>query len=138
MPVTKRLANRLSSMLRTSVLALFVLGMIVQPVLVSMSELHALSHATIEHGLVENGTLAHQSQVEHSNKMASGTDEQGSSGALHALHHFAHCCGSFTAIMSVGFVLPSPPAASGLLAAGESQARTNTLELAPFRPPITA
>lgn len=138
MPVTKRLANRLSSMLRTSVLALFVLGMVVQPVAVSMGELHVLAHDTIEHGLVENGMVAHQSHVEHSNKLASGTDEDGSSGALHALHHFAHCCGSFTVIMAVGFVLPSPPVASGLLAAGESQARTNTLELAPFRPPITA
>ncbi|MGV8922993.1 MAG: hypothetical protein ACOH1L_06550 [Thermomonas sp.] len=120
-------------MLRTSVLALFVLGTVVQPVAVSMSEIHALSHESIEHGLV-----AHQSLVEHSNVVASGVDEDGSSGALHALHHFAHCCGSFTAIMTAGFDLPLPPVAGGLLAAGESQARTNTLELAPYRPPITA
>lgn len=132
-----RLANVLLSALRTSVLALFMLGVVVQPVAVSMSEIHAFAHDMIDHDLAEHGLVAEQSLASQAN-VANVADENGASGALHALHHFAHCCGSFTAIMAIGFNLPSPPVASGLLAAGESQARTNTLELAPFRPPITA
>lgn len=138
--MTNRLANRLLSVLRASVLALFVLGVVVQPVAASMSEIHELSHETIKHGLAEHGLDAHQSLAEHSSASTSDTVavEDGASEALHALHHFAHCCGSFTGIMTARLDVPLPPVASRLMAVSESPARTNRLELAPFRPPITA
>lgn len=124
----KRLANRLLSSLRTLVLALFVLGVVVQPVAASMSEIHELSHDLVEH----------QTLAEHLKASASDADEDDAPGRLHALHHFSHCCGQLTAIMALPFQLALSPAASGLLATGESQARADTRVLAPFRPPITA
>lgn len=123
-----RIAKRLLSPLRTFVLALFVLGVIVQPVVASMSEIHELSHEP----------TGHQMLAEHLDPTEDDDGDAGSPGALHALHHFVHCCGQFTAIMTVAFDSPLPLAASGLLATGESQARSDTRALAPFRPPIAA
>lgn len=128
MSMTKRLANQLLSSLRTLVLALFVLGVIVQPVAASMSEIHELSHDPVEH----------QTLAEHLNVSASENDEDGAPGRLHVLHHFAHCCGQFTGIVAVTVELQLPPALSGLLLTGESLARSDSRALAPFRPPITA
>ncbi|MEO6226364.1 MAG: DUF2946 family protein [Thermomonas sp.] len=128
MSMTKHLANRLLSSLRTLVLALFVLGVVVQPVAASVSEIHELSHDPVEF----------QTLAEHLDLPASDADEGGGSEPLHALHHFAHCCGQFTAIITAVFELPLPPATDRLLVVGKSQMPIYTRALAPYRPPITA
>lgn len=118
---------RPSSVFRTLVLTLFVLGMVLQPVVVSMSEIHAFSH----------DPSGHQALAEHLRIPASGSDQDDGSGTSRVLHHFAHCCAQSAAMVPAAFVMSVPLVTSGALALGDTQTRTDTRTRAPFRPPIT-
>jgi hypothetical protein len=107
---------------RGLMLAVLALGVLVQPVLGSVSELHALTHdAAGTHG--SDATLT--------------AGEDGSAGTLHVVHHFAHCCGHAMPMATAPMVLPR-------ICHTESAHLTDWRfvpsgrGLAPFRPPITA
>ena len=101
-------------------LAALALSLILQPVLASVGELHALSHdaATPHDGTMDTGS----------------TDEEGA-GTLHVIHHLAHCCGHVVVfpvapMMAIAISHNEPVDLPGIppVAGGRW--------LAPFRPPI--
>ena len=115
---------------------LLVLGlacvMALQPVLATMGEIHELSHGLVESHLHDADHASVADEV-----VAQGERDDGAAGALHALHHFAHCCGHSVVIPPVlgvpAAIAPDVP----LLALSVHQVTASPL-LAPFRPPIQA
>lgn len=126
-----RIRRHRRTLLRWLTCLSLMLALIVQPTLAAVGELHELSHgleeahlATGAHGTITAEIAAHQE----------GGDR--AAGALHVVHHFAHCCGQtaapvlgalpdFNALPPVRLPvdrLATPPAAAPLLP--------------PFRPPI--
>jgi hypothetical protein len=124
--------HRLPLALRVFVLGLLALGLLMKPVLASIGELHELAHdPTGTHALAGHG--------DHVSGVSQDEDPQGERGldSLHALIHFAHCCGqSSLASLPAIEVLAAPPSADVLLMS-EPQVLSQTLSIAPFRPPIT-
>lgn len=129
---------RLSVALRVFVLGLLALGLVMKPVLASLGELHELAHdPTGIHALADHGDHASEVSQDEITYDESRQDERGSD-ALHALIHFAHCCGqsSLTALPAIA-AIAAPPVADALLMP-EPQILPQALVLAPFRPPIAA
>ncbi|CAI8799799.1 MULTISPECIES: hypothetical protein [Gammaproteobacteria] len=107
---------------RWLMLAILALGLVVQPILGSVSELHELTHDVAgTHGSEET--------------LTAGEDD--TAGALHVVHHFAHCCGHAvpTAAAPVVFSQISHIEPTSLTA---SRRVPSGRWLAPFRPPIAA
>lgn len=107
---------------RWLILVGLALGLILQPVLGSVGELHELTHgAASAHGAIE----------------ADMPDSDGDgAGALHQLHHLAHCCGHAVmapqtdlALVEVCHQEPRNLVDTSVVSSGNW--------LAPFRPPIT-
>lgn len=111
------------SLNRWLMLAVLALGVILQPVLASASELHEFTHdAASQHGAVET----------------EAPEEEGdSAGTLHVMHHFAHCCGHVLASSTTPLVLAEISHSEPVKLA-DSQFVPSGLRLAPFRPPIAA
>ncbi|KAF1684969.1 hypothetical protein B1992_13700 [Pseudoxanthomonas broegbernensis] len=112
---------------------LLVLGLLARPVLGSVGEVHELAHE-------DAAAHAHASAVDGPSHGAGHADdgERGTAGLLHALLHFAHCCGQVPALPSAAptpalawtaAVAPRPLDHGGLPSAPV---------LTPFRPPISA
>lgn len=117
--ITRRL---LRPLLRWLMLAGLLLGLAWQPVLAAASELHNLTHETIS---------------SHGNANTDVPDDEGRAGVLHALHHFAHCCGQAALadaapLMLAGIGHDAPARATG------ADRVPNGASHAPFRPPIQA
>lgn len=134
-----RSRHPLPSVLRMFVLGLLVLGMAVMPVLASLGEIHELahdgygSHAMATHGDHHDITAdSHDEPV----KDADGEDGQGTD-PLHALLHFAHCCGQQSLTASVPMPVLARLEPSAALLMPDAQVRPRSPVLAPFRPPIT-
>lgn len=125
--------RRLPLALRVFVLGMLALGLMMKPVLTSIGELHELAHDP-------SGTHAVAGHAEHVLDASQDEDEQDASGsaALHALIHFAHCCGqsSLASLPAIAF-MAAPPCADAVVMP-EPQVLLHALSLAPFRPPITA
>lgn len=122
---------------RMIVLALLVLGMVLQPVLAAVGEYHDIEHdrpGTHAHAL-------HASDVpgDPGQQSGTGTDvpPDDDEPALHVLLHFAHCCGA-TAAMLAGGPVNDPLQGSDAVVAVEPQAPRQRPLQAPFKPPITA
>jgi hypothetical protein len=100
-----------------------VLGLILQPILASIGELHEITHeaASAHHAL--------------SSDVAEG--DAGDAETLHQVHQFAHCCGHVV-------MAPSAPMAVAQIGHDEPRALADPPQvpsrqsLAPFRPPNTA
>lgn len=100
-----------------------VLGLMLQPVLASIGELHELTHeaASAHHAL--------------SSDIAEG--DSGDAETLHQVHQFAHCCGHVV-------MAPSAPMAVAQIGHDEPRALADPSQapsrqsLAPFRPPNRA
>lgn len=137
-------------LLRLAVFALFAIGLALQPLLASIGELHELvAHAATEHAhfdvaptAAEQHAPAIDGAAEFTRAAASAasgdTAATSSPDALHALLHFAHCCGHTPAFaLSAPIVVPLPIAA--LLPIMHASARVDRgRALTPFRPPIAA
>lgn len=114
-----------SLLTRWLMVAGLMLGLLVQPVVGQIGELHALTHdGGIPHGLTNIDA-------------PDGNDgENGDAGILHQSHHFAHCC---------AHVVMAPQSTLALaevhLSEPRSLAKPSPIPggrwLAPFRPPIT-
>ena len=131
--MSSRQRPRLPLPLRVFVLALFALGLVLQPVLASWGELHELAHD-------KAGTHAHVDHSDNVNDELSASDKSdpGRSGMLHALMHLAHCCGPSTVTLTSAMrAMPVAPGVT-ILALAESQRPLQPRALAPFRPPISA
>lgn len=102
----RRLRHRRFALLRISMVLLLALGMTMQPVLAALGEGHELA----AHG---------QSAMDHSghtlpHDAADTPSEQGHAGdPLHALLHYAHCCGTTVGIAGAMLSLPMPAWRSG-------------------------
>ena len=130
--MSSRHRPRLPLPLRVFVLALFALGLALQPVLASLGGLHELAHD-------QAGAHAHADPSDDGNDESGAAEsvDPDRSGVLHTLMHFAHCCGSSTAALTAG--LRVLPVALGAVtpALAESQIPLQSRALAPFRPPIS-
>lgn len=128
-----RIRRHRRTLLRWLTCLSLVLALIVQPTLAAVGELHELGHgleeahlATAECGSVSAEIAAHQENGDHA------------AGALHVVHHFAHCCGQ-TAAPALGSLLDfNAPPPTRLAADWLITRPTSAPVLAPFRPPIAA
>jgi hypothetical protein len=120
-------------------LGLLALGMALMPVVASVGEIHELAHeGSGSHPMATHGDHHDAADDSHSEPEAdvAGEDGQGSD-PLHALLHYAHCCGQ-QSVTGAGLmpVLAQPAASAALLMPG-TQVVPHAPVLAPFRPPIT-
>lgn len=124
--------HRLLLALRVFALGLLALGLVMKPVLASLGELHELAHDPTEvHASAGHGDHTHDAFQDE------GAQDERGAEALHALVHFAHCCGqSSLASLPAIAAIAAPPSADALLMP-EPQMLSQALSLAPFRPPIT-
>lgn len=128
--------RRLPSFPGLLLLAAMALGLVLQPVLASIGELHAQAHdPTGSHPLAAqlDHPPAADGHDDHDDHPAGDED----SDPLHALIHLAHCCGQSFATLPSPFLVtahllrePLPIDGPQILAQG--------LPLAPFRPPIAS
>lgn len=121
--------------LRVAVLVLLALGVIFQPVLASLGELHELAHdPTGTHAVANADHSDHASDV----SAASDPSALEPMGTLHLLMHHAHCCSHAPlALPQMARITPIAPGGSGPPLA-DSQRLPKAPSLAPFRPPILA
>lgn len=111
------------SLYRWLMLVALALSVILQPVLASISELHELTHdAASVHGSVESEAAG---------------EEDGTAGALHVMHHFAHCCGHVVASSTAPLVQAEVGHSEPVNLSGSRFVPIGR-KLAPFRPPIAA
>lgn len=120
MPRLTRLRRR-PTLLQLLAMALLVLSLLARPTLSALGELHEFAHDPA-------GTHLHQD--------SHAGDAHDDEGGLHALLHFAHCCGHqpATPATSLTAMLPLPPHADAPSAEAPDIASMRLL--APFRPPI--
>lgn len=131
--------HRLPSVLRVFVLGLLVLGMAVMPVLASLGEIHELAHdGSGSHPMATHGDHHDAADDSHNEPAADGAGEDGQgSDPLHALLHFAHCCGQQSLTASALMPVLARPEPSAALLMPDAQVVPRSPALAPFRPPIT-
>lgn len=110
------------SLCRWLMLAALVLSVILQPVLGSVSELHELTHGVAS---------------AHDNSKTGAPDEGKAAGALHVMHHFAHCCGHVVPTSAAPLALPRI-SHSDVTDLTDSRQVPSGRWPAPFRPPIAA
>lgn len=116
--------------LRVLVLALFALGLVVQPVLATAGEMHELAHDP-------SGMHAHDLHADDVDAELIAADEQDEDGArtLHLLLHFAHCCGAAAAMVPILNSIPAMPL-TGRLAIAKAPIPPPAHLTSPFKPPI--
>lgn len=129
--MSRRARRRFVSLIRLLAVMVFAMTLLIGPVLSSISEVHELAHdPSGQHSDVESGHGRSTHNTVQEQREGKAAD------ALHALLHFAHCCGQASAafqaqvIDAVEIEPVTPPAA--FADATVSRARWYT----PFRPPI--
>ncbi len=125
--------------LRVLWLALLAFGLILQPVLAAVGELHELAHAgdAAQAQFFEHAHLDHTTDAEPG-LAAADAPEPGPGGTLHVLLHFAHCCGQSTAVSMPAIELPALSPMTGHPPWAAAQRPLDARTHAPYRPPITA
>jgi hypothetical protein len=134
-----RSRHRLPFALRVFVLGMLALGMALMPVLASVGELHELAHdPSGSHGLATHGEH-HDAAVDSRDDGESGVAGEDGLGSdpLHALLHYAHCCGQQSVTGARLMPVLAQPAAGAALLMPRAQVVPYAPVLAPFRPPIT-
>ena len=127
--------RRLSHALRLLALLLFTAGTTLQPVLASLGELHELS----DHQTGRPMHLGHaQSSVDHDHVSAAEDHAGDAPEALHALLHFAHCCGQSGALGVPALNVPTTALEETAPSTCELPGVIHAPTHGPFRPPITA
>lgn len=128
--MTRSRLRRLSPLLRVLVLALFALGLVVQPVLAAAGEMHELAHDP-------SGKHSHNLHADELDAGVAAADEQDQGGAktLHVLLDFSHCCGASAATLPLLEPIPTVPA-SGRLAIAKAPIPLQARLTSPFKPPI--
>ncbi|HUH90548.1 MAG TPA: hypothetical protein VLZ76_07825 [Lysobacter sp.] len=123
----------LITVLRVFVLALFVSGLVVQPVLASLGELHELAHDP-------SGLHSHSVQSDHSAMPSILSSQQPQAAArtatLHMLLHFAHCCAQSSVVMTTGLAFVAGVPTASQPTEQRAQVVLPTRPMALFRPPI--
>ncbi len=116
--------HRRHSLLQLLALALLAVSLLARPTLASLGELHEFTHDP-------GGTHA------HSDAHAPQDDDHDEGDALHALLHFAHCCGHQPATPPGGIAAVPVQHLQIAHPAAEATSVAALRLLAPFRPPIT-
>ena len=124
--------HRLLQLMRVLVLGLFALGLVLQPVLAAVGEMHELAHDPS--GMHSD---ARQADSVDTQLTAAGEQREGGTETLHVLLEWAHCCGATTAMLPSLKLMSFVPAFSPLIP-GESQTPPPGYLPAPFKPPIFA
>lgn len=130
-PMFDRCRTRPLTWLHVLVLALFALGLVLQPVLAAAGELHELAHdpsGQHSHALHGDDMAAELS--------AAGENGEGDSSTLHLLLHFAHCCGAAAAMLPVVESV-SPMIRATRPAIDSAQRLAHARLPTPFKPPIS-
>lgn len=122
-------AHRLPYVLRLLATVLLALGLVLQPALASVAELHELAHVP----------ASGQAHVEHADpaadELAAREQQEGTAGTLHTILQFAHCCSqAATTVPRLQALNPLPPMA--LAPIDLQQAPLHRRTYAPHRPPI--
>ena len=130
--MTRFRPRRWLPLLRVLVLGLFALGLVLQPVMAAVGEMHELAHDP-------SGSHVHGQHADDLDAGLDAGDEQDEDGArtLHVLLHFAHCCGATAALVQLLGPVPSMPADASLATAMTPMAPQPRLS-SPFKPPIFA
>ncbi|RRN55344.1 hypothetical protein EIM48_11380 [Pseudoxanthomonas sp. SGNA-20] len=113
-------------------LGLLVFGLLLQPVIAAVGEIHALAHDP-------SGTHQHELRtgISDGEQAVPGEQGQGESETLHMFVHFAHCCG-FTAALLPGVAQLSALSPAGQLMATKPVLLPSAHLSSPFKPPIYA
>lgn len=135
------LIRPLPSILRASLLALLVLGLIIKPVLSQISDLHSVEHAALAMASEHDGDHdhGHEHHHDHDHGAPEGSpkadpDEERGKGA-HGLMHQVGVGGASLDIASSLLVVPVIPPTTVLPMPKTSSVPLQNLAT-PFRPPI--
>lgn len=122
--------HRWLPLLRVLVLGLIALGLVLQPVMATVGEMHELAHDPS--GMHSHDLHADELDAELA---AAGEQDQGEAKTLHVLLHFSHCCGAAAAMLPIVKALPVMPL-SGRLAIATTPILLQARLTSPFKPPI--
>ena len=130
--MTRLRRRRWLPLLRVLVLGLFALGLVLQPVMAAVGEMHELAHDP-------SGSHVHGQHADDLDAELDAGDEHDEDGArtLHVLLHFAHCCGATAALVQVLEPVSSMPMDASLATAVTLMPPQPRLS-SPFKPPIFA
>lgn len=119
-------------LLHALLLGLFALSLVLQPAMATAGELHELAHDP-------TGLHAHDLHADElAAEVAAADDDTGQRDAvtLHALLHFAHCCGGTAALLPALPLLAAKPAPARL-AVAKTAFPPAARSASPFKPPIS-
>ena len=114
-------------------LLVLAFGLVAQPVLGAMGEVHELT----AHADTAGGHTGHHAP--HASVAAAPADDTRDAGApMHELLHYAHCCGHAPGLAATGVSLPTFQWIRSAPDDHEAQAVASSRAATPFRPPISA
>lgn len=128
-----RLLRRIRSRSHWLISIGLVLALIVQPVLAAVGELHEMTHGLDETHLAVD---AHGDLT--SELLAEGEADDPTAGALHLVHHMAHCCGQTATDAAIYRPAVAPMHGGAVPGPWDLTFLASELRRAPFRPPIAA
>lgn len=126
----RRIRHRTSRLLRASLLALFALCVVMQPVVAAWGELHEF----VAHAGSADGHGGHS--LSHAEDEVVPDEDAGAGAPGHALLHHAHCCSQGQlAVVPVSLPMLSFPTGRSPRTVASAPA-VDAPSQSPFRPPI--